>query len=147
MTLARERCRECRGHGWNVGECHPREECGWCWGKGIEPHEFKTWPELFAHVWSGAKPFEMRKDDRGIQPGDVVRLREWTPATQSYSGRVVRATVGYVLRTSSVVPVPPGFCIFGLVDRENHTTRPPLPIAACGHEAPCHFPACETVQR
>jgi hypothetical protein len=30
----REKCRECNGRGWNVGECHPREECGICEGAG-----------------------------------------------------------------------------------------------------------------
>jgi hypothetical protein len=27
-------CRECDGRGWHVGECHPQEECGACFGTG-----------------------------------------------------------------------------------------------------------------
>ena len=29
-------CPECNGRGWHVGECHPREECGACYGTGKE---------------------------------------------------------------------------------------------------------------
>lgn len=28
------KCRECRGRGWHVGECHPQETCGVCDGSG-----------------------------------------------------------------------------------------------------------------
>lgn len=27
-------CIECKGRGWHVGECHPRETCGVCDGAG-----------------------------------------------------------------------------------------------------------------
>ena len=27
-------CNECKGRGWHIGECHPREECGACAGTG-----------------------------------------------------------------------------------------------------------------
>ena len=28
-------CPECKGRGWHVGECHPREACGICRGSGL----------------------------------------------------------------------------------------------------------------
>lgn len=33
------KCPECRGRGWNVGECHPQETCGACDGAGKVPHK------------------------------------------------------------------------------------------------------------
>lgn len=59
-------------------------------------HELKTWPEFFERVWSGEKCFELRKDDRGYQGGDMLLLREWSK-DHSYSGRAVRAEVTYML--------------------------------------------------
>lgn len=29
------KCAECKGRGWHVGECHPREECGACLATGL----------------------------------------------------------------------------------------------------------------
>lgn len=37
MREARDDCRECRGRGWHIGECHPRETCGVCDGTGKRP--------------------------------------------------------------------------------------------------------------
>lgn len=45
-------------------------------------HELKTWPEFFRAVQSGAKPFEVRKDDRPYAVGDVLQLLEFEPCQQ-----------------------------------------------------------------
>ena len=64
-------------------------------------HKLKIWPPYFEAVASGAKPFEIRKDDRGFKAGDVLVLREWEESLTSgnrYTRREVRATVTYLLR-------------------------------------------------
>lgn len=43
-------------------------------------HELKTWPQYFERLLSGEKTFEVRKDDRGFQAGDLLVLREWSPS-------------------------------------------------------------------
>lgn len=60
-------------------------------------HELKTHPTHFAAVASGAKRAEIRRDDRGYAVGDVLVLREYDHATDSYSGREVEVRVTHVL--------------------------------------------------
>jgi len=76
-------------------------------------HELKTWPEPFDAIWNGKKTFEVRKNDRGFEVGDVVVLREYTPSTGVYSGRQVSAKIGYVLTGWGL---PDGICVFSLLD-------------------------------
>lgn len=75
-------------------------------------HELKIWPQYFGRVLDGSKTFEVRKNDRGYQPGDIVTLKEWNPEInehdvdpmgrsmnepQGYTGRFLLFRVGYVL--------------------------------------------------
>lgn len=60
-------------------------------------HELKTWPKYFKRVYFGEKTFEIRKDDRDYQPGDVLQLKEYDPETKEYTGRQTFATVTYLL--------------------------------------------------
>lgn len=76
-------------------------------------HDLKCIPPFFDDVASGAKPFEVRKNDRDYQKGDGLRLREWT-ATDGYSGRVVERFVTYVLRDAYAFGVQPGYVVLGL---------------------------------
>ena len=42
-------------------------------------HELKCWPAFFDAVARGEKTFEIRKDDRGFQRGDRLRLLKYDP--------------------------------------------------------------------
>lgn len=60
----------------------------------------KIWPEFFADVDSGKKPFEVRNDDRmeeSFEEADVLQLEEWDPKTQQYTGKICRRVISYVL--------------------------------------------------
>lgn len=46
----------------------------------MSEHELKVVPPYFDALVSGSKTFEVRKNDRAYQRGDVLRLREWHPA-------------------------------------------------------------------
>jgi hypothetical protein len=64
-------------------------------------HELKCWPEFFTPLLTGAKTFELRKNDRGFQVGDVLWLREWDAGDPGqgfgYTGREMRRRVTYIL--------------------------------------------------
>ena len=60
-------------------------------------HILKTWPRYFDDVESGGKTFEIRKNDRGFQVGDVLLLREWDPL-KTYRTRCVESHGDYTGR-------------------------------------------------
>lgn len=68
-------------------------------------HELKTWPLYFQAIRSGEKRFEIRRDDRGFAVGDTLKLREWNPETNQYTGAINYVVVTYILRG-----------VFGLLD-------------------------------
>lgn len=59
-------------------------------------HELKTWPQPFSAVLSGSKKHEVRVNDRCFQVGDDIRLREWNPEKERYTGRYIVAAITYV---------------------------------------------------
>lgn len=84
-------------------------------------HVLKTEQPYFQAIWDGAKPFEVRKNDRGFQPGDVLDLREcWTDddGEVQYTGRQASRVVTYVLRDGERFGIAPGVVVLGL-DQSN----------------------------
>lgn len=59
-------------------------------------HHLKTWPRFYENVASGAKTFEIRKDDRDFNAGDVLVLQEYEPDAKAYTGRECAVRVTFV---------------------------------------------------
>ena len=78
-------------------------------------HELKILPEYFHAVKVGAKRFEVRKDDRPFEVGDVLRLREFDG--QKYTGEEVDVEVSYILRGSEYCK--DGYCVLSIVSDED----------------------------
>jgi hypothetical protein len=79
-------------------------------------HELKTVPPYFDAVKSGTKTFEVRRDDRGFQPGDLLVLREWLPEIGEYSPAApVFREITYVLQglEAARFGVLDGFVVLG----------------------------------
>jgi len=76
-------------------------------------HEIKCDPIHFANVEKGVKSFEIRKDDRGYQEGDVLHIREFDRTLQAYSGRFVARVVTYILRDDQYLQ--PGYVCMAIV--------------------------------
>lgn len=91
-------------------------------------HRVKSWPEQFRAVITGRKRFEMRRDDRGYQPGDTIELQEFAPEMNQLelvrshgvpgrlTGRTALYVIGYVSRGG---PLPAGWCAFDLISVED----------------------------
>jgi len=48
-------------------------------------HELKCWPEFYDAMASGAKTFDIRKDDRPYAVGDLLAMRWWDPEREAYA--------------------------------------------------------------
>ena len=65
-----------------------------------QTHVLKCWPVYFQAVLDGTKTAELRLNDRDYRAGDFLRLREWAPESESYTGRYFEVTVTHVLEGS-----------------------------------------------
>lgn len=74
-------------------------------------HEIKILPEFYDQILKGYKQFELRKNDRNYQTGDIVIFREWDG--KQYTGREVVREIGYVLKNCPQYGLMDGYCIFG----------------------------------
>ena len=74
-------------------------------------HELKTYPKYFQETIEGNKLFEIRKNDRNFQVGDVLLLKEWDNI--KYTGREVGAMVTYIL-DDKFIGLAEGYVALGL---------------------------------
>jgi hypothetical protein len=75
-------------------------------------HQLKIWPEPFAAVLSGTKPFEVRVNDRGFKVDDVLVLEEWDPASGKHVGPWAARKVTSIVQGQ--FGLPPKICVMGL---------------------------------
>lgn len=62
----------------------------------MKTHSLKSWPEFFEAVFTGAKTFELRVNDRNFQVGDTVHLREFDDRKGFYTGREIKKRITYI---------------------------------------------------
>jgi hypothetical protein len=66
-------------------------------------HDLKCWPLFFDAIAKGHKRHDLRRaNDRDYRVGDELLLREYDPATESYTGRRQRVRVTFI--TSALQP-------------------------------------------
>jgi uncharacterized protein DUF3850 len=86
-------------------------------------HELKCWPEFFEAISEGHKTHDLRRtDDRTFRLHDLIKLREFDPKTERYSGREQMVEITYI--TSADVPcalseraLDPAYCILSIRKR------------------------------
>jgi hypothetical protein len=76
-------------------------------------HELKIAPKYFEYVKDWSKPFELRKNDRNYQPGDIVILKEFSIISGIYSGRQAIRKISYVLKNCPEYGLDKDYCIIG----------------------------------
>lgn len=74
-------------------------------------HSLKTHSVPYQGVISGRKTFEIRKNDRDFQVGDILKLREWNG---DYTGRHMSFWITYILPGPNY-GVPEGYCIMSII--------------------------------
>lgn len=86
----------------------------------LHTHELPLWPDCFAAVRAGHKPFDVRRNDEDFQVGDVLLLREFNPDAHDYTGRTITRWVSYVLQGGNF-GVEADWCVLGF------SSQPPIP--------------------
>ena len=77
-------------------------------------HHLKILPCYFNDIVYNNKNFEIRKNDRHFQVGDMLVLNEWHH--NKFTGNIITATVGYIHRGDGNYGLASGYCVLGLVD-------------------------------
>lgn len=94
----------------------------------MKQHDLKILPPFFVAVSRGEKLFELRKNDRDFQPGEVVFLREWSKKTDQFTGRIITAEIGFVYKGNDY-GLKEGYCVFSLIgikrEKDEASSLPP----------------------
>lgn len=79
-------------------------------------HNLKTWSMTFQAVWDDRKTFEWRFNDRDYRTGDTLKLLEYDPKLEKYTGREIEAKITYCLygKENSPFGVPKGYVIMSI---------------------------------
>lgn len=83
-------------------------------------HQVKSWPHLFEATLRGEKTHDVRRsEERDYQVGDTLRLQEFDPESQRYTGRELIVRITYI--TSARFPcalsegaIDPAYCILSI---------------------------------
>jgi hypothetical protein len=81
-------------------------------------HELKVWPAYFHPICEGVKTFEVRRDDRGFQRGQILRLREWDERCglneeSRYTGNEEYVRIEWIL-TGGQMGIEPGYVVMAI---------------------------------
>ncbi len=84
-------------------------------------HDLKCWPNYFDAVQSGEKTFQVRRDDRGFQKGDVLQLYKFAPGNGYVRDPITGKTIFLLRRVTWILTggqfgVEPGYVVMGLKD-------------------------------
>lgn len=76
----------------------------------VKEHSLKCEKNYFDRILDGSKRFELRRNDRDFQKGDILILRETIDNAET--GRKIRCTVTYVL--SGYPGIKKGFVVLSI---------------------------------
>ena len=76
-------------------------------------HKLKTWPEPFKATWNEEKRYEFRVNDRDFEVGHRLRLCEWDPEREKYTGSELIVQITYLQRGPDF-GIPVGFVVLSL---------------------------------
>lgn len=86
--------------------------------KDMATHQLKTWPTYWDAIDQGKKNFEVRRNDRAFQTGDVVELYrtdgDHIGSLVQMSVEPLRFRIGWLLQGGQF-GIEPGYCVFSLL--------------------------------
>lgn len=92
-------------------------------GGEVSEHELKTLPRYWDAIADGRKTFEVRRNDRAFQTGDILALVKLTESGISYDldhakpflerKRIIRKRITYLLQGGQF-GIEPAYCVLGL---------------------------------
>jgi non-ribosomal peptide synthetase component E (peptide arylation enzyme) len=85
----------------------------------VTTHVLKCWPQYWDAIERNEKRFDVRRDDRGFQKGDIVKLQKYGPTTltgyhRDGSNRTydIERKIKYIL-TGGQLGIEPGYVVLG----------------------------------
>jgi len=85
----------------------------------MKKHDLKTIQPFYNDVESGAKPFEVRFNDRDYQVGDILMLQEWNINGHFLTGRECQKEITYILDNPDYCKE--GYVILGIKEYADET--------------------------
>lgn len=84
-------------------------------------HKLKTLDRYYDAVAAGTKTFEVRKNDRAFQTGDILELVRWTNTSlgmrEDIGPKIIRKRITYLLQGGQF-GIEPQYCILGLGEED-----------------------------
>lgn len=76
-------------------------------------HDLKVWKEFFKDLETKKKTFEVRKNDRNFQVGDLLMLMEYNKETDNFTGRYLEREIVFKF-DGGQFGLEAGFCVLGI---------------------------------
>lgn len=80
----------------------------------VNEHELKITKDNFDAIVKGQKTFELRRNDRNYEVGDILLLRDWDDNLKEFSGLSYRVRVMYILKDVPELGLHPDYIIMGI---------------------------------
>lgn len=64
--------------------------------RDVKVDTVKIWPEYFQAQKQGIKNFEIRRNDRDYQVGQIIVLKEFDPQKNEFTGRKIYCLITYI---------------------------------------------------
>lgn len=84
--------------------------------KVIMIHHLKTIQPYFDQLYLGLKTFELRKNDRNYQVGDLLVLQEYDIDTGNLTGCQVEKVISHVLENAEQFGLMEGYCVLSITN-------------------------------
>lgn len=86
--------------------------------KQITVHDLKIDPDHFERIFKRQKRFEIRKDDRKFEDGDILILNEYDRTQKTFSGRKILVLTGKIYREEVKFALKEKYCVIEIIFRE-----------------------------